>query len=116
MILIIGGAYQGKLAYAKETYNLKDEDICDVKEGLDLQKKCLYHGEYLESIDDILDDLKDKIIIFEDIFCGLVPIDKELRLNREKKAIIASALARQADKVIRIYLSIPEVLKWKEYF
>ena len=31
MILIIGGAYQGKLDYAKEKYGLTDEDIFDCK-------------------------------------------------------------------------------------
>ena len=30
MILIIGGAFQGKCAYAVKTYDLRPEDICDL--------------------------------------------------------------------------------------
>ena len=35
MILIIGGAYQGKLDYAKEKFGLKDEDIFDCAKAND---------------------------------------------------------------------------------
>lgn len=30
MILIIGGAFQGKLAYALKAYNLTENDVCDL--------------------------------------------------------------------------------------
>ena len=33
MILVIGGAYQGKLDYVKETYGLTDEDVFTCEEG-----------------------------------------------------------------------------------
>ena len=70
MVLIFGGAYQGKLDYAKITYHLKEEDIfhcgnlCDsVQEGtdkpaeidklektdnpkIDFNKRCVYNLEY----------------------------------------------------------------------
>ena len=32
MDLIIGGAFQGKLAYALETYGLTESDVCDLAE------------------------------------------------------------------------------------
>ena len=35
MILIIGGAYQGKLDYAKEKFGLRDEDIFDCAKAND---------------------------------------------------------------------------------
>jgi len=43
MILIIGGAYQGKLEYAKTAFSLKDSDIftCTGKE-VELSRKCVY--------------------------------------------------------------------------
>jgi hypothetical protein len=48
MQLIIGGAYQGKLEYAKKTYNLKDEDIfeCSLDGALEY-KSCINHLDAL---------------------------------------------------------------------
>ena len=43
MILIIGGAYQGKLDYVKDTFGITDTDVytCGAK-GIDFSKKCIY--------------------------------------------------------------------------
>lgn len=124
MILIIGGAYQGKLKYAKGKYNLKDTNINDLsKEELDLSKKCLYHMEELsfkmvddnknvtDEINKIIDKLDDKIIILEDIFSGVVPIEKDLRVKREETAKMACLLAKHAKSVIRVYLGLDQKLK-----
>ena len=42
MKLIIGGAYNGKLNYVKETLRVVDEDICYIQDTLDLSKSVLY--------------------------------------------------------------------------
>ncbi len=41
MILIFGGAYQGKLEYAKEHWNFSDDDVffCEENLTIDLSKK-----------------------------------------------------------------------------
>ena len=46
MILIIGGAYQGKLDYVKDTFGMTDADVhtCGVN-GIDFSKKCVYKIE-----------------------------------------------------------------------
>ena len=46
MILIVGGAYQGKLDFAKETFGITDSDvhICDTGE-IDFSKRCIYKIE-----------------------------------------------------------------------
>ena len=43
MVLIIGGAYQGKLDFAKETFSLTDGDVfaCVSEEGIDFSRKCI---------------------------------------------------------------------------
>ena len=98
MILVFGGAYQGKLEYVLETYNLSNDDVyrCD-RESLhiDFDKKVIYGldkfvyacvREGLEAKELILRDidrLKDKIIIFDDISQGIVPLDKDERAWRE---------------------------------
>ena len=46
MILIIGGAYQGKTAYAKQTYGLQDADIFTCEGlALDPAARCIRHLE-----------------------------------------------------------------------
>ena len=46
MTLIIGGAYQGKLDFAKETFGIADSDvyICGTGE-IDFSKRCIYKIE-----------------------------------------------------------------------
>ena len=44
MVLIIGGAYQGKTAYAQTKYALRDAEIFTCEgEALDLTARCLRH-------------------------------------------------------------------------
>ena len=46
MILIIGGAYQGKLDFAKETYGVAEEQVHTCTDGeIDFSKRCIYHLE-----------------------------------------------------------------------
>ena len=43
MKLIIGGAYNGKLNYVKETLRVVDEDICYIQDTLDLSQRLKWH-------------------------------------------------------------------------
>lgn len=47
MDLVIGGAYQGKLDYAKKTFAVQEEDICvcTAQNEPDFTKRCLVHYE-----------------------------------------------------------------------
>lgn len=126
MILIIGGAYQGKLEYAKENYNITDGDIYTCIEGStspDLTRKVIrgFHQLVLEQVKDNVDTnefisrnlnlLKDKIIICDDISCGVVPVDAELRNLREVLGRALACLAGNADEVIRVYCGLGTRLK-----
>ena len=43
MILIIGGAYQGKLDFAKATFGIVDTDVYFCTDSkIDFSKKCIY--------------------------------------------------------------------------
>ena len=44
MILIFGGAFQGKLDYARKHWNFNEDDIfyCDDSLAIDLSKKVIY--------------------------------------------------------------------------
>ncbi len=119
MDLIIGGAYQGKLDYAKTEYSLADSDIytCTNDKDLDLSKRCIYHFEeyllycYRNGITPLLDFDEDKIVIMNDIFCGVVPIDTEIRGWREFCGRSVSALTKKADGVTRIFCGLSQRLK-----
>ena len=122
MVLLIGGAYQGKTAYAKQTYGLRDADIFTCEgETLNLSVPCLRHLERFaracvragkEPPDEKARlDLHGKILICEDISCGVVPMDAEAREWREAVGRMNAALAARADTVTRMFCGLPMELK-----
>ncbi len=119
MELIIGGAYQGKLEYAKEKYGLSDGDIfvCDADRDLDMNARCIYRYEkYVQYCvrsgkKPVTSFGPDTVVIADDIFCGVVPIDGELRAVRDEAGRSLAAIAAGADRVTRMFCGIPQVLK-----
>lgn len=122
MDLMIGGAYQGKLEYAKKRFGLAEQDICvcTAESEPDFSKRCLVHyEEYIrhclregKSINPALRE--DAVIVVEDIFCGVVSMDEEIRAWREECGHALTALALRADTVTRIFCGLPLELKAKE--
>lgn len=126
MILIFGGAYQGKLEYAKENFHISDEDIFFCQENSlepDLSKKVIYGLESFifacvkEGVEakDLLsrsqDLLADKIIIVSDISQGIVPMDPTERQWREMVGRTMLWLGKQSDKVIRVFCGLGQNIK-----
>ena len=120
MIFIIGGAYQGKLDFAKETYGLTDAEICTCDSGeIDFSKRCIYkievfaaHNEdpigYFEAH---REEWRDGILILQDIFCGVVPMGAENRAWRQRTGRLAQYLSREAQQVSRIFCGLELKLK-----
>lgn len=119
MHLIIGGAYQGKLEYAMRRFELKTEEIfyCSEQAEVDTSKKCIYGFEkYIRACcrekKTPIDNLpKGTVIICQDIFCGIVPVDREERAWREMAGTLITALAVRADTATRIFCGLAEKLK-----
>ena len=125
MILIIGGAYQGKLEYAKNEYLLTDADVffCENETYIDTSKHIVYELEKLifnrmksgleseKYIASLKSELDGAIIIVNDISCGVVPIDADVREWRECVGRVCAMLARSAERVIRIFCGLPQVIK-----
>lgn len=128
MVLIIGGAYQGKLDYAKEEYGLTDSDVFTCEEGstaVGFDEKIVDHFErYVLALIKAgqvperavgmqlrANRYKDRIIICDDISQGVVPMDKTERAWREGVGRTMVKVAQQADKVVRVFCGIPVVLK-----
>lgn len=132
MHLIFGGAYQGKLDYAKERYRLKDQEIfscsagddqCPAEPNIDFTKKvvdrleefvldCVRCGmeakDYLEVNQK---EWKDTVFICTDISSGIVPFEKELRAWREMVGRTLMYLGKEAEEVTRIFCGLPQKIK-----
>lgn len=126
MILIFGGAYQGKLDYALKTYGLTEKDVyhCDLETMvINFDKKIITNLERFvlasikeevsakECLEDNLDKLKDKIIICDDISQGVVPMDKTERAWREMNGRVMTYLGQEAEEVIRVFCGIGTKVK-----
>jgi len=126
MILIYGGAYQGKLDFARENYFIIESDIfncADDSINIDFSKKCIngYHKFIFSQIKAEQDSVgfvkenlvkfKDKIIICDDISAGVVPISAETRFWREAVGRCATLLSKNSHEVWRIFCGIGTRLK-----
>ena len=120
MILIIGGAYQGKLDFAKDAFGLADEAvfICGTNE-IDFSKRCVYKIEeftfrhedpvaYFEANRELW---QDSVLICQDIFCGVVPMGAEMRVWRQKTGRLCRYLSGEAQQVSRIFCGLEQRLK-----
>ena len=122
MKLIIGGAYQGKRAFVIEKLGIPETQIFTC-EGthIDFGKQCIdrledYVLACVRSGIDPLEQLKEqdlssKVIICMDIFCGVVPIDPEMRLWRHTTGLVCQYLAKQASGTHRMFCGLEQRLK-----
>ena len=120
MILIIGGAYQGKLDFAKDTFGVTDEDVhtCD-GDRIDFSRRCICKIEAFTACSE--DPIgyfethrqawQDSILIMQDIFCGVVPMGAENRAWRQRTGRLAQYLSREAQQVSRIFCGLEQRLK-----
>lgn len=126
MILLIGGAYQGKLEYAKENFHLSENDIYTCTEDcamIDFSKRCINHLEEftlscvrnqicsVEYFQKHREEWADHILICQDIFCGVVPLGAEMRAWRNETGHLCQYLSREAERVSRIFCGLEQRLK-----
>ena len=126
MILVIGGAYQGKLEYVKERFHIQSEDIFDGEsdsyENL-VHRKVIVNFHSLmrrflldemngfDEINKILDKNHDLITITDEIGYGIVPLDPFERRYREETGRVCCYLAKEAQEVIRVLSGIATKIK-----
>ena len=124
MVLIIGGAYQGKLDFAKNTFGMTDEDVfvCCGSE-IDFSKRCVYALEEftLACIQEEKDpkaylqahreDWENSIFICRDFFCGVVPMGAENRAWRQVTGRLVQYISKEATQVSRIFCGLEQRLK-----
>ena len=126
MILVIGGAYQGKLDFVKNEFNISNDDIFFCSENncyIDFDKKVINslhlfilsmiknNKDPVSYIKENIEKFKDKIIICDDISCGIVPIEEDMRILREKIGYSLSIITKESERVIRVFCGVPMDLK-----
>ena len=125
MILLIGGAYQGKLTLAKKKYGFSDDDIftCTEEDGIEFGARCIDRLEEftlwcvrngkdaVAVFRENREAWQNSVLICQDIFCGVVPMGADMRAWREATGRLAHYLAAEADSVTRVFCGIEEKLK-----
>lgn len=121
MIIVTGGAYQGKTDFVKEQFLVKEQDmldgtICEFEEIYkakainhfhELIRRLMMAGCDLVKITDrLLLENKELIIITNEIGCGLVPVERFEREYREQTGRICCKIAKKADQIFRIQCGI----------
>lgn len=117
--IITGGAYQGKLAYARRLYpgmSWTDGKSCGLDEiGTcsavyafhEFVKRWMEAGRSSAELTALLlEEKKERIIVCDEIGCGLVPVDAFEREYREETGRIMTALAERAERVDRVVCGI----------
>ena len=126
MILIIGGAFQGKKEYAKKTFGLKEEEFvdgaCCGEEEL-CQAKAVFHlHEFVRRnlkegrdiggmAERILQKNPSVILLCNELGSGVVPVDAFDREWREATGRLCCRLAAEAEEVHRVVCGIGMVIK-----
>ena len=126
MILVIGGAYQGKLNYVLDRFNMTNADVfeCSAEDAVMPEgKKVIYEiekwilslikadADTTDALRRFMEDNGDAIVIANDISCGVVPVDDTLRKWREAVGRSLAGLSRASDEVIRLFCGIPTRIK-----
>lgn len=137
MKLIIGGAFQGKLEYAKTEYGLADGWIDGADCVLEEIGTCrgIFHFEawvhrflqersgqeraweltveaFAKTVADCLYEKNPELVVVtRELGCGIVPIDPDDRKYRETHGRICTELARHADEVVRVICGVGMRLK-----
>lgn len=124
MEFITGGAYQGKLTFAKKKYGFGPEQIFPcTQDRIDFSYPCVTHieefayGCVLRGTDPIAyfeahrAEWAASVLICRDIFCGLVPMDATQRAWREATGRLCQYLTREAGGVSRIFCGLEQRLK-----
>ena len=123
MEMIIGGAYQGKAAYAKAQFpdvdwkfggEITEEELLKAAGVLGFQeyiRKALKAGEDLTGLAEKLAQQDPVILVSEEVGYGIVPADAFERQYREAVGRVCTALAAKSRRVTRVVCGIGTVLK-----
>lgn len=123
MILITGGAFQGKTNYARVHFQ------GEITDGTDCEFDCAKTAAILTNYHILIRRLTesginaeaytrefcsvnpDCIVLLDEIGSGIIPMDKQERIWREHVGKAGCILAENAQAVIRLICGIPTAIK-----
>lgn len=131
MILVIGGACQGKRSFARGLSGLSEEDFAakaadgrkdEVQKALDGKHPYLLHfhewirrmSEQGQSVRDFVRkvlEIGPEIIVMDEVGLGIVPLERTDRDYREAVGQAGQILAAEAEQVYRVICGIPQKIK-----
>lgn len=126
MILVTGGAFQGKTAYAQELTGMPGEEfadgaVCPLEEIYQCRGIRRFHlwvkramGEGLNP-EGLAKELAERnpelVVITDELGYGVVPIERRDREYRELHGRICCEVAKRSRKVCRVICGIGTVIK-----
>lgn len=107
MIFVTGPMFSGKREYLQKTLGLSEQE---------LSARAVFDAERLAAGDEALEQVAARlasydIVIANEVGCGIVPMEAEQRLFRERAGQLSCLLAQRADTVLRVCCGLPQVLK-----
>ena len=111
MILIIGPLAGGKRTFVKQTWGYRAYTT-----RLGERAPVFYGAEALAAGEEAIDQLAEQltrypVVILNETGGGIVPLSPEVRRARERAGRLACRLAGRAETVVRVWYSLPQVLK-----
>ena len=125
MILVIGGAFQGKYSFATEELGIRDGwadgDTCGYHEIFECRAIHHFHDYVKRAMEDhydlssLVQNLMEKnpgiCILTNELGYGVVPTDEFERALRDQLGATCTELASQAEIVYRMICGIPTIIK-----
>lgn len=126
MIMITGGAFQGKREYAKNRFGFSDDEIlnggsCEFEAVFAAKSVTEYHlliKRLLEKNIDVQEFTRricrenpHAVIIINEIGAGIIPLEKSERIWREETGRAGCIIAEKSAEVVRVICGIPAKIK-----
>lgn len=126
MVMVTGGAFQGKRDCLKRLYGLSDSDIisgadCALEDVFNAAAVSDYHEIVRRLLDENIDvsgfterlcrENPNAAVIINEIGCGIIPLEKSERIYREEVGRAGCIISSHSEMVIRVFCGIHEVIK-----
>lgn len=126
MIMITGGAFQGKRECLKRLYKLADNEILSgadcpldsvftaaaVADFQEIVRRLLAENiDVSEFTERFCNENPGAAVIINEIGSGIIPIEKSERIYREETGKAGCIIAAHSETVIRVFCGIPEAIK-----
>ena len=126
MVMVTGGAFQGKRECLKQLFKLSEGDIIS---GADCRIEDVFFAaavtDYHELVRRLIAEKTDvsefterfcrentkAAVTINEVGCGIVPLEKSERIYREEAGRAGCIIAAHSETVIRVFCGVPQIIK-----